>query len=293
MKTLKLPLVSYCGIEFNNRRWSSHLIKCEICHNKHNNLKLIEKNNWNEKCKCGCGNITNVGDEYLHGHWLSVNITDEMKRKNIIRLKTNNPLFKEENKKYGDDNPAKRDDVRKKISKNNPMHNIEYAEKAKENRKKAGYDNTIKILKNRWDDKELLEKRVKTYCKNLSEGKIKLKNNWKCGNYIRKNGNVEWFDSSYEEIRMKFFDENDIIWTKKHGIRIPYVNEKGLNTYYVPDFRIIENDKIIIEEVKGWIKKNDKLKAEVGIEYCKKNNYIYRFLLGEKLKYVEELSYNG
>jgi hypothetical protein len=39
-------------------------------------------------------------------------------------------------------------------------------------------------------------------------------------------------------------------------------------------------------------KKNDKLKAIVGIEYCKTNNYEYRFLLGKDLKYINELSNN-
>ena len=59
------------------------------------------------------------------------------------------------------------------------------------------------------------------------------------------------------------FDDKNISWTKKHKIRIPYINEKGLNSYYVPDFLIIEN----IVETKGYIKENDLLKVSAGIEY--------------------------
>jgi hypothetical protein len=303
-RIIKLPLISYCGINFNNRQWHKHLRNCDTCKTEHEKYRNNFINSWDKKCECGCGEITLVGNKRILGHgptgvkrtekqllkykalW-----TPEKKAIQSLKWKEDNPQFKEKNKKYGENNPAKRSDVRKKISKNNPMHNIKYAEKARVNRINVGYENTIKVLKNRWDDKKLLEKRVKTYCENLSEGKIKLKNNWKCGNYVRKNGNIEWFDSSYEEIRMKFFDDNNITWTKKHGIRIPYINEKGLNTYYVPDFKIVEDNNIIIEEVKGWIKKNDILKAYVGIEYCKENHYEYRFLLGEDLKYVEELSH--
>jgi hypothetical protein len=44
-------------------------------------------------------------------------------------------------------------------------------------------------------------------------------------------------------------------------------------------------------DFKGWLKKNDRLKALVGIEYCKKNNLNYIFLLGEKQEKIIELSY--
>lgn len=303
-RIIKLPLISYCGINFNNRLWTSHLNKCDVCKKEHENYRINIIESWNKQCECGCGQITLVGNKRIIGHGAtgkkrtneqkanySKSWTDERKEKQSKDWKKNNPLFKIENRKYGKDNPAKQINVRKKISENNSMHNHDFRKKAKENRKKVGYEKTIERLKNIWKNKNLLEKRIETYCKNLSEGKIKLKNNWKCGNYIRKNGEVEWFDSSYEEIRMKYFDENNIEWTKKHGIRIPYINNKGLNTYYVPDFEVKENNKIIIEEVKGWIKENDRLKAIIGINYCKEHNYTYRFLLGKNLKKIEELSY--
>jgi hypothetical protein len=73
---------------------------------------------------------------------------------------------------------------------------------------------------------------------------------------------------------------------------ILYVNEKGQNTYYVPDFNIIDNNNnVIIGEIKGWVKENDKLKAFTCIDYCRENGFSYRFLLGKELKLIKELSY--
>lgn len=307
VRIIKLPLVSYCGIEFNNRRWSNHLMKCNVCNHEHDVIVQNLINNWNFKCKCGCGEITLVGNKYINGH-TATNIkrteeqrlnykagwTTERRIEQSIKWKNNNPLFEQKNKKYGDDNPSKRNDVRKKISENNPMNNPEHKKKCVNKRKSVGYEKTILRLKGKQKCISSIEKQIKTYTKNLSEGKIKIKNNWKCGDYIKKDGNVEWFDSSYEKIRMKFFDDNNFVWTKRHGIRIPYINEKGLNSYYVPDFKIVDNlGVIIIEEVKGWIKENDVLKALAGIEYCKNNDLIYRFLLGEKLEKIKDLSYGS
>jgi len=150
--------------------------------------------------------------------------------------------------------------------------------------KKYGKDNPAKI-------KKLLEKRIQTYCTKLSNGEYKIKNNWVCGDYIRKNGESEWYDSSFELNKMIEFDEKNITWTKKHRIRIPYINEKGFNSYYVPDFLIIENNNKSLVETKGYMKENDLLKVYAGIEYCKKNNMNYLFYLGSHIKICEKFSY--
>lgn len=250
--------------------------------------KKFHQKNPIKLCECGCGSVVKNGGKFARGHSLRTEENKEIKRK---MWKINNPMFDKKNRKYGDSNPSKREEVRKKISENNPMKNEIYRKKAVENRAKVGYKKTIELNKTLWDDKELLERRVKTYCENLANGKIKLKNNWKCGTYINKNGKEEWYDSSYELKRMEYYDNNDIIWTKKHGIRIPYVNEKGNNSYYVPDFLINEDGVISIEEIKGWIKKSDVLKAKSAIEYCMKNNLNYKFYLGKNLILNEDLSY--
>ena len=287
---MKLPLISYCGIEFNHSKWRDHLKICQICNNTYQELKLEYLNYYKNKvCECGCGSKVNIGHKFIRRH---ESRTPEFKLKKSLLWKENNPSFNVKNRKYGDDNPSKRIDVRKKISDNNPMKNPDHKKKCLENRQKAGYEKTILLNKTLWNDKALLEKRVNTYCTNLSNGKINLKNNWKTGYYTKRDGTQEWFDSSFEEIRMKYYVDNNIEWTKKHGIKIPYVNINGLNTFYVPDFLIkIDNIKII-DEVKGWIKEGDILKAQCCIEFCEKNNYYYRFFLGENFKKINELSYD-
>lgn len=61
----------------------------------------------------------------------------------------------------------------------------------------------------------------------------------------------------------------------------------------MPDFLVINNSNKIIVEVKGWVKKNDVLKADAAIEWCNENGYEYYFLLGKKFSIINELSIIG
>jgi len=204
-----------------------------------------------------------------------------------------NPMKKPEvaAKFLGDKNPSKRKKFREWLSINNPMNCPEIKEK-----QKTACNNPVRreairnrmLLSNHWKTPEGIEKRTNTYTKRLSEGKYTIKNNWKTGFYVKDNGEQEWYDSSYELKRMKWYDENRISWTKKHKIRIPYISENGLKTYYVPDFFVNGNT---IEEIKGWIKSVDIKKATVAIEFCKEKGWNYNFLLGPDHTKKEELSY--
>jgi hypothetical protein len=133
---------------------------------------------------------------------------------------------------------------------------------------------------------ETLAKRIDTYTKRLANGEYTIKNNWKTGYYKRKNGNKEWYDSSLELRYMQHLDSIGVVWTKKHGIRIPYKRGE-LKTFYVPDF-LVENE---LHEIKGWLKKDDILKAKIAKKYCQKHNLNYRFILGEHLEENTKLSY--
>lgn len=320
---IKLSNESYCGIKFNNSKWWKHIEKCEICKEKYKKEKTEElKNmkNWTHECNCGCGEITKYKNNFIIGHSLkNKKQTEEHKNKKlkswllngnrdklIDRLINNNPCKSENsinNMKYN--NPSKKDEVKEKISKNNPMNKQEYIDKIKktkidrygENYGKIFYELTKKTMIEKYGEdnpakiKQILEKRIKTYCTRLSNGDYKIKNNWVCGDYIRKNGDKEWYDSSFELKKMIEYDDKNIIWTKKHKIRIPYINEKRLNSYYVPDFLIKENNKKSLVETKGYIKENDLLKINAGIEYCKNNDMNYFFYLGSYDKLCEKLSY--
>lgn len=127
-----------------------------------------------------------------------------------------------------------------------------------------------------------------TRSKLIAEGKINPKRNYyKQGYYISTITNRrEWFGSSYEEKRMKQLDILGIPWTKKHGIRIAYIDNKGNTRHYVPDFLISTN---IIEEVKpsnlvNSIIDNNKLKYDAAVEFCNKHNYQYRIITEKDLK---------
>lgn len=200
-----------------------------------------------------------------------------------------NKIKKTSIEKYGVDNYSKLDEctnkikeIKKKKYDNENYNNVEKYKKTC--LEKYGVDNVQKV-------KQIKEKSIDTYTKRLSNGEYQITNNWKTGYFYKNDGSKEWFDSSFEQKRMEYYENNNIKWTKKHKIRIPYINSKGLNTYYVPDFYILLNDNIIIEEIKGWIKGDDVLKCEAAKQYCKQNNIQYRFLLGENFILQEELSY--
>ena len=219
------------------------------------------------------------------------NVKWRWKRAIKNKIPCNSCSIKLGGKLKGDNNPAKRLDVRKKISENNAMKNPENVEKVRqmalrpEERKRR----SIQLKNNNpAHNLEFLQKRINTYTKRLANGEYNTKSCFKTGYYEKKNGQKEWYDSSLELKRMEQLDQSGVSWTKKHKIRIPYKNENGINTYYVPDF-LIENN--IIEEVKGWLKGNDEMKAELGITYCKENGMKYIFMLGDKLDIVENLSW--
>lgn len=73
-----------------------------------------------------------------------------------------------------------------------------------------------------------------------------------------------------------------MIWTTKHGIKIPY-QYNNMTKHYIPDFYIeYKNGNVIIEETKGWISDNqvhDK-KVETANEWCDIRNiqYVINFM---------------
>lgn len=232
-------------------------------------------------------------------------------------MKTKNPMFQEKTRmklvqtnmnRYGIPNAGGSDQSVEKI-KNTKMSkygnerycNSDQIKKRIIERKKSGeFDLSIKKFKQTCMDRygvdnpnkvpEIKQKGTNTYTSRLSDGRYHTKNNFKTGYFQKKNGNSEWYDSSLEQKRMIELDSKNLEWTKKHRIKIPYI-KNGVKTYYVPDFLILENDKFVMEEIKGWLKDFDIEKAHVAIEYCKKIGIEYRFLLGSELIYIAELSW--
>jgi hypothetical protein len=314
---LSLPHITYCGIQYGHSRWNRHLVKCDICRNNHENKKNILQSEWNIKCGCGCENITSYAKKYIIGHnsigkkrtedqkkHYRESFTDERRKKLSENAIKNNCMFKEEvvNKlksvmisKYGVDNISKTSEFKRMMSENNPM----YVEENKNKHLLSVRTDTFReksrrnwIENNPSNNLKSLEKRINTYTLNLSEGKYAIKNNWKTGYFIKKDGTPEWYDSSLELKKMKYYEYMNFIWTKKHGIRIPYKNSKGINTYYVPDFLIIIDNIKILEETKGWMKKEILRKLVVTKDFCKKNKFAYNFYLNTIDNKIERYSFD-
>jgi hypothetical protein len=138
-----------------------------------------------------------------------------------------------------------------------------------------------------------LARRIDTYTKRLANGEYHIRNNWKTGWYDRSDGGREWYDSSYELDQMKQYDADGVTWTKKHGIRIPYVSLEGIPTYYVPDFLISCDGRLSLVEVKGWMSTKVKTKALIAIEYCRVHGMNYVLLMGKDRMVCEEFSFIG
>lgn len=90
--------------------------------------------------------------------------------------------------------------------------------------------------------------------------------------YSTKMNEMFRYDSFIEYLRMKMLDadKNVNYWTKRHGIKIPYMLN-GIQKHYVPDF-LINNS--IVEELKGY-EEQDKKMAKLTIlkSYCDNNNF--------------------
>lgn len=138
----------------------------------------------------------------------------------------------------------------------------------------------IDLTKRKIDYKLVAQKISDTVSRKISDGTLKNQHRYVKGIYICKNGNVEYYDSSYEHKRMKQLDEMDVKWTKKHKIRIKYIDRQKINRFYIPDFLINDN---IIEEVKPASLvyseyQNNDLKMKALNDYCSKKNIEYRII---------------
>ena len=104
------------------------------------------------------------------------------------------------------------------------------------------------------------------------------------------NKNVITYRSSWELNTINFLEKNKINYQYE-----PFYIKKSDGTYYLPDFLIYLDDKILLE-IKGFINgeegyKNEELKIAAGIEYCNKNGYKYCYLESE-LNNLKEIMNN-
>jgi hypothetical protein len=92
------------------------------------------------------------------------------------------------------------------------------------------------------------------------------------GSYFSyKTGELNYFESSYEYVRMCQLDNNPMVkyWRKNtNTLMIPY-NRNGISKVTIPDFLIIENNNsLCIEETKGHINNDDWNKINITKKFC-------------------------
>jgi len=123
----------------------------------------------------------------------------------------------------------------------------------------------------------------------ISNGTIQVRYH-NTGIHLSLKTNIEErYDSKLELFRMiqLDLDPSVISWTKIHNIKIAY-NNKEISRHYIPDFKIIYDDKIVIEEVKGWEEgEKTNLKQEALLNYCKENNFTYRWIFQDDIIFKE------
>lgn len=132
------------------------------------------------------------------------------------------------------------------------------------------------------------KKRSESIAKAISEGKlvppknnkvVKTRYSTKSWYHSEKNNDDFYSDSIAEALKMTMLDANPIVkrWTKKHGIRIPYIY-RNKSHYTIPDFLIeLQDGTLIIEEVKGKITPKELAKKDATEKYCQIYGYKYIF----------------
>lgn len=96
--------------------------------------------------------------------------------------------------------------------------------------------------------------------------------------------NKKWFiaDSLWEAVRMEQLDLDDsVIEWEKSTERIPYLDKNGIGHYYVPDFKIIYLNKIVVEEIKPVVlleNETNQIKFNAAKKYYSEKNIEYKIV---------------
>jgi Mor family transcriptional regulator len=94
----------------------------------------------------------------------------------------------------------------------------------------------------------------------------------------------KWYvaDSLWEAVRMQQLDnDTSVINWEKNTERILYTDDNNEKHYYIPDFKIFYDNKIVVEEIKPSNLVNDKInqiKFEVAKQFYKEKNIKYKIV---------------
>ena len=215
----------------------------------------------NPKCECGCGQDAPFSLSqgmrflrYIHGHSARIEgrLTEESKAKIGEKNRENLIRFYGENKD-------------KAVSQASLMR----THITPEVRKRSAKTNS-----ENWQKPESAEKRKRQteHAINLLEqGKIgpqaPYKAEWKHNPFTSRE---EYMHSSWETRFLDQCIESQTPVTKKHGIRIPYVDPNGQERTYIPDF--ISLDMRTLYEIKGYATDVDREKWRALMQWCLQND---------------------
>ena len=104
-----------------------------------------------------------------------------------------------------------------------------------------------------------------------------------------------WFFRSLKELSyVLFLDEKKVPWKSAETISIPYIDWKGNQRTYCPDF-IVGNKIIEVKPIKLKSSPTVKAKAEAATKYCDEKGYIYEIVDCDVIstEYIAELYRNG
>jgi len=158
-----------------------------------------------------------------------------------------------------------------------------------EERREQYHQKMVDYANERMGSLEWKEDQSKKITDLIASGNWQPFNNHKNGDFISKDGSSQKYSSSWELARMMQLDDLGCSWSKHHKIRIPYIDEEGVNRNYAPDILV---DNQFLEEIKpdGLLQySRNQLKIAAGIEYCKNNNLEFRVINDTVLgSYIEK-----
>ncbi len=86
------------------------------------------------------------------------------------------------------------------------------------------------------------------------------------------------YDSSYELRRLWQYElDNTVVAFERCTDKISYLWENRIH-YYHPDFKVIYNDRVVVEEIKGYIGQLEIAKFKSGREFYKDQNIEYKIV---------------
>lgn len=226
-------------------------------------------------CECGCGERIKWKkggfSRFINGHQSRGEFNSMSGRKGEDNPNTGKMRTSEMKERYAEaarkrwSDPS---DVRREI-----IQSEEYREKMSRSSKEAGSrpstrQKRSKASKQWWQENPEMRKVWSDRAiRLLDEGKIGPQAPFKC-EWVHNpfTDQQEYMHSSWETRFLQECVNREEPVTKKHDIRIPYVDPNGLDKVYIPDFIALDTSKLY--EIKGLETDTDHCKYEAAVKWC-------------------------